>query len=73
MMPGHGFLMHSLPPSFGLHSRAVVAQHHRFDAEERSARAAGFQRVDAGQGSDQMAAGLGLPPGIRQSGSGSCR
>jgi hypothetical protein len=56
--------MQSLPPSLGFAFGAVVAQDHRFDAEERTAGAAGFERVRAGQGSDEMSAGLGLPPGV---------
>ena len=43
---------------------AVVAQHHRLDAEEGLLALPGFERVHAGQGSDQMSAGLGLPPGV---------
>ena len=44
--------------------RAVVAQDAGFDAEERSAGAAGLERVRAGQRRDEMAAGLGLPPSV---------
>ncbi len=43
---------------------AIVAQDHRLHAEESAAGAAGFERVRAGQGGDEMSAGLGLPPGI---------
>ena len=35
IMPGHGFLMQSLPPSFDDALGAVVAQNDRLDAEER--------------------------------------
>ena len=35
IMPGQGLRMQSLPPSLAPHSRAVVAQDDRLDAEER--------------------------------------
>ena len=46
---GPGFLDAELAAFVGRAFGAVVAQHHRLDAEKRLAGAAGFQGVDAGQ------------------------
>ena len=64
MMPGHGFLMHNLPPSFGAHS--VPSSRNTTGSTPKNGRLAlpGFKRVDARQRRDEMSAGLGLPPGV---------
>ena len=48
----------------GVAFRAVVAQDHGLHAEEGAAGRAGLEGAHAGQGRDQMPAGLGLPPGV---------
>jgi hypothetical protein len=63
-MPGHGFLMQSLPetPVSGLGLAVVVRRPAR--RRRRAGGAAGLEGVGAGERRDQDAAGLGLPPGV---------
>src|ERR1035438_5494145 len=61
---GPGFLDAELAAFVRFALGAVIAENHRLHAEESAAGAAGFERMRAGQGGDQMSAGLGLPPSI---------
>ena len=45
MMPGHGFLMHSLPATPRGSAIALIVDDHRLDAKERPAGTARLERV----------------------------
>ncbi len=65
MMPGHGFLMHSLPERTLRFRVALIVHNHRFDAEERPTGTARLRACERpGKRRDQDAARFGLPPGV---------